>query len=164
MKKYMILILGLFLFSSLAARDQVTRQSLSLSLGGPRSSGYFEYQFRLTNNKTSSLSISGGLGLQSSTIILPIGFVYNLGDKNQMILGLHYVPIFNYNIYNPLTGSLLNTYNCMHNASFRFGYRRIFRIKEDHYFLQAYFSPSLEINSEFTRLFRGFGIGLGAYL
>jgi len=79
-KKVIILLLALCLYSSLFADDKLSKSSLSLNLGGPYAFATFDYQQQLFSSNKHTLFASTGLGMAGSTVSFPVGINYAFGS------------------------------------------------------------------------------------
>lgn len=167
MKKYLFLILFLIAISQSFAEENTQRHSLSLNIGGPQSNGYFEYQYLISESPQGNVSFSFGAGMLSNQFTLPIGLVYTFGQKNQFLLGFHYVPYIrsNYMIFfeSFWPPPIITEYN-YNSASLRLGYRKNFKIQNENLFIQAFLSPVISFENDATRIYPGIGMGLGTSL
>ena len=158
MKKVFCIIILIILTANLYGDESLSRHSLSLNLGGFRTLGYYEYKYDFIVKGKNTLSASFGLGMSMTNTNFPIGITYIHGTKNQLILGLQFVPKL----------SSINDFQLaweyMSTAPFRLGYRRNFRSKLDDYFFQIFISPALKLNSERPYSLNGVGLGFGVYL
>jgi hypothetical protein len=163
MKKLIIVTLILMLTSALPANDTFSKHSLSTNLGGPGALATFEYQYQIRSREKSSFSLTAGMGNALLMFSFPLGFNYTYGDKNQVLVGAHFVPLA---IYSDLFGSFLSSdqsdsWQIAYAFSPRFGYRRMINgLHGDSYF-QIYFSPLFGLQGGF---FPSGGIGWGVYL
>lgn len=162
MKKMLIVLLILIMTSALLADDTFSKHSLSINLGGPGAFTTFEYQYQLRSSKKSDFSLTAGMGTAFFMFSFPVGFNYTYGDKNQLLIGAHFVPLAVYSDWGGfLTLGQTDPWSIAYAISPRFGYRRMINgIRGDSYF-QIYFAPIFGLQGGFLP---SGGIGLGVYL
>ena len=163
MKKAMVLILSLFFVITIAAGSDISRHSLSMNLGGPGALATFEYQYQIHSGKKTSFSLTAGTGNALLMFSFPLGFNYTYGDKNQLLVGAHFVPLA---INSDLFGGFLadepsDSWSFVYAFSPRFGYRRMIEGINNNSYFHVYFAPLFGLQGGF---FPSAGIGLGVYL
>lgn len=158
----MIVLLILIMMPSLWADDVFSKHSLSINLGGPGAVATFEYQYQIRSGEKSGFSLTAGMGNALLMFSFPVGFNYTYGDKNQLLIGAHFVPLA---IYSDLFGSFLSadsdSWQIAYAFSPRFGYRRMITGPGGNSYFHIYFAPLFGFQGGF---FPSGGIGWGVYL
>jgi hypothetical protein len=157
MRKLIIFILSLCLFLTLLANDELSKHRLSLDFGGPGAIATFEYQYQIHSKNMHSLSFTAGMGMAGLIFSFPVGVNYTFGDKNQLLAGMHFVPLTTYALSGTNTDWITSYW-----ISPRIGYRRIIHMRKESIYLQTYFSPLIELNG--GRIMPWAGLGFGVYL
>lgn len=155
MKKMIIFLMCFLMSCTLFAEGTNMRHRICFDLGGSASTVSMEYQFQIHNNDRHSVFLAAGMGMNLTNFSFPVGLNYGFGYKNQLVVGVYFIPrfesLFSFNDV-PL--------NCL--ISPRFGYRKIFRGKNNANLVEMYFSPAF--NLETGLLIPSAGIGFGVYL
>lgn len=141
---------------------EITDHRLSMNLGGPMSVCSFEYEYEFYNNEKVAFLFTGGVGSLIIGYSTPIGISYTYGDKNQLLLGVQYVP---YYVTNRSLGSLFSpniASQWIHTFSPRLGIRKIFKLNKEMAYIQVFLSPV--IHFDVNGVLASGGIGFGVYL
>ncbi len=92
MKKPILLILSLCLTFSLWAENEIPRHGLSTHIGGSLALVEYEYQYRFIVREKHAISATAGINSIAIALGFPIGINYTYGHKNQLLLGLRFLP------------------------------------------------------------------------
>ena len=90
---FMIIILlfnSAFLFSQ--TDRHIPRHGLAAHIGGVFSLYECEYQYRFLVNDNHAFSATFGINSAAIDIGFPVGINYTYGTKNQLLLGIRFVP------------------------------------------------------------------------
>jgi hypothetical protein len=157
MKKFTFFLIIMTLTCSLSAENEIPRHGLTLHVGGAGAAVEFEYQYRFAVNDKHAFSACIGLNSVGFNVGFPLGVNYTYGQKNQLLLGLRFVPnvlfsSFDEEVEVPFWSFL---------ANFRIGYGRELRIFKQDFTLYAYLSPFMNMESDM--ILPWLGIGLTQY-
>jgi opacity protein-like surface antigen len=158
MKKHLISTLTLTLIIAVALRaDDIPRHGLTSHIGGAAALSEFEYQYRFFVNDMHAFSACIAINSAGINIGFPLGFNYTYGQKNQLLVGVRFVPYilllsFDEEVEVPFGWYL---------ANFRIGYGRELLLFKQNYTLYAYLSPFMLLGSD--RILPWAGLGLAYY-
>lgn len=159
MKKILFVLFISFIFLFLHAEEENPFHHISLYLGGPASVGSIEYDYSIIQKPRMSLGLSLGVGANFDHLSLPMGAIFTYGGRDQMLLGIHYVPFISTSLY-----EYYHTAPTVDNSHFsiRAGYRKNFVVRDEDFFFQIFFSPL--IKADFSSVSTFVGVGFGACL
>ena len=158
MKKHLISILTLTLIIVVILRaDNFPRHGITSHIGGAGALSEFEYQYRFIVNDKHAFSACIAINTVGINIGFPLGFNYTYGEKNQLLVGVRFVPnivllSFDEEVEVPFWSYLTN---------FRIGYGRELLLLKQNYTLYAYLSPFIRPGS--GRILPWAGLGLAYY-
>lgn len=156
MKKLLLLILTLILIFPLRAENNIPRHGLTAHIGGSLALVECEYQYRFIVRDKHTISATVGVNSAAVAIGFPIGINYTYGNKNQLLLGLRFVPdVLLISFDNEVEVPQWNYF-----ANLRIGYGREIELFKQACTLFAYASPAVNLNGTF---FPWAGIGLTQY-
>jgi opacity protein-like surface antigen len=158
MKKYLISTLTLILILAFVLRaDDIPRHGLTSHIGGAAALSEFEYQYRFFVNDMHAFSACIAINTVGINIGFPLGFNYTYGQKNQLLVGVRFVP----NIVLLSFDEEVEVPFWSHLANFRIGYGREFLLLKQNYTLYAYLSPFMRLGS--GKILPWAGLGLAYY-
>jgi hypothetical protein len=156
MKKSLLLILTLILIFPLRAENSIPRHGVTAHIGGSLALVECEYQYRFIVKDKHAFSATVGINSAAVAIGFPIGINYTYGNKNQLLLGLRFIP-------SVLVISFDNDVEVpqwVYFANLRIGYGREITLFKQPCTLYAYVSPAANLNGTFLPWA---GIGLTQY-
>jgi hypothetical protein len=143
MKKPLLLFLVLALCFSVYAGDEISRHGLTFHVGGSGSACEFEYQYRFVVSDKHAFSASVGINTVGFNLGFPLGLNYSYGQKNQLLVGLRFVP-------NMLFGSTDEEVSApfwSYLANLRIGYGRELLLFKQDFTFYIYASPFMNLES-----------------
>ena len=157
MKKLILLFLVLALSFSLYAENEVSHHGITLHVGGSGSLFELEYQYGFFVNDKHAFSASVAINTVGFNIGFPIGLNYTYGQKNQLLMGLRFVPNILFDSFDEEVDVPFWSYL----ANLRIGYGRELILFKQNYTLYAYLSPFMNLES--IMILPWVGIGLTKY-
>lgn len=153
MKKLILLFLALTLTFSLWANETIPRHGLSAHIGGALSLYECDYQYRFLVKDKHAISATVGINSAAINLGFPVGINYTYGTKNQLLLGVLFLPevlllSFDEEVVVPYWS---------YWANLRIGYGREIEIFKQSVTLSIYASPV--VNLIYERV--GFWAGIG---
>lgn len=163
MKKLLSILIVLACLVPITAAP-ITEHRLSMNLGGPLSLCSFEYEHEFIKSDKIAFSFTAGVGSLLLGYTTPIGFLYTYGNRNQLLLGVQYVPLYAMHTHTFLGDFLPTdaTSQLIHTFSPRLGLRKIFKFNKEMTYIQVFLSPVLLF--EDSGVLAAGGIGFGVYL
>lgn len=158
MKKVFFGIFVLLFSLSLQAQEESSmfKHALSVDMGGVGKIFTAEYQYEIISGPDWAFSMSVGMGLGGTCYSLPIGFNYIRGKTNQLFVGFHTMPFWNYDFDNCYNTSWYTLYT----VSPRVGFRRPLKtVDGSTLFVHLYLSPLIFMNDPKFVMSGGFGFG-----
>jgi hypothetical protein len=152
MKKLILLLLALTLSFSLFAENEIPRHGLTLHVGGAAAMCEFEYQYRFFVSDKHAFSASVAINTVGLNIGFPIGLNYTYGQKNQLLLGLRFVP----NLF--FSSEDIGAPFWAYLANLRVGYGREIVLFKNNFTLYAYASPFISLESGVALPWAGIGL------
>lgn len=155
MKKTLFLILTLILIFPLRAENEIPRHGLGVHLGGSLSLFEWEYQYRFIVQDKHAFSVSAGINSIAINIGFPMGINYTYGGKNQLLLGLRFLPTVLLISFDEEVEVPTWTYFF---PILRVGYGREMMIFKQAYTLYLYASPMFNLNDNSIIPWGGLGL------
>ena len=154
MKKIILLFLVLILTLSLWAENELPHYGTTLHVGGSGSLLELEYQYRFFVNDKHAFSASVAINTVGFNIGFPVGLNYTYGHKNQLFVGLRFVPNILFDSFDEEVDVPFWSYL----ANFRIGYGRELVLSKQNYTLYVYLSPFMNVESGMVLPWAGVGL------
>lgn len=154
MKKLTLLILTLLMAFQLLAENEIPRHGITLHVGGAGTMFEFEYQYSFANWDKHTLSATAAINTLGLNIGFPLGLNYTYGQKNQLLVGLRFVPNILFDSFDEEVEVPFWSYL----ANLRIGYGREFVLFKQNFTLYAYASPIMNLESGMILPWAGVGL------
>lgn len=139
------------------ADNKVPRHGLTAHIGGSLALVESEYQYRFIIRDKHTLSATAGINSMAITLGFPIGINYTYGQKNQLLLGLRFLP----SVLIISFDDEIEVPTWIYFTNFRIGYGREIILFKQPCTLYAYASPA--VNLVHGTIIPWAGIGLTQY-
>ena len=157
MKKLLLLMLTLILIIPLRAENNIPRHGVTVHAGGSGALCELEYQYRFILRDKHTISATIAINTVGFNIGFPMGFNYTYGQKNQLILGIRFVPNIIFSSFDDEVEAPFWSYL----GNLRIGYGREVVLFKENCTLYIYASPFMNLESE--QALPWVGIGLTQY-
>jgi hypothetical protein len=153
----LFIFIFILIFSAALRAEDISRHGLTSHLGGTAAIAELEYQYRFFVSDRHAFSATAAINTVGLNIGFPLGLNYTCGQKNQLLLGVRFVPNILFSSFDeevdvPFWSYLLNV---------RIGYGRELRLFKEPFTLYIYASPFMNPGS--GRILPWAGIGLTQY-
>lgn len=135
--RFFILIFFSISFMFSQSSERISRHAVSYHAGGTGSFFMLEYQFSPIVKKHVRFSLTAGLGYSGFVNEFPAGIEINIGNKNQLLASVQYLPMMIFDLDNVFEDDVVWRYA----LSPRLGYKRLIQGKYNVFFFEAYASP-----------------------
>jgi opacity protein-like surface antigen len=156
-KRCIFIFIFILMFSAAIRADDIPRHGLTSHIGGSGALFELEYQYRFAVSEKHAFSATAAVNTVGLNIGFPVGFNYTCGQRNQLLLGIRFVP-------NILFGSFDEEVEVpfwSYLANLRIGYGRELLLFKEEFTLFIYASPFINLKS--GRILPWAGIGLTSY-
>jgi opacity protein-like surface antigen len=158
MIKHLISTLILIFITALALQaGDIQRHGVTAHIGGAGTLFEFEYQYRFFLHDKNACSVCVGVNSVGFNVGFPIGFNYIYGQKNQLLLGVRFVPNILFSSFDEEVEVPFWSYL----ANLRIGYGRELLLFKENFTLFIYASPFMNLGS--GRVLPWAGVGLTSY-
>lgn len=148
-------VITLFLIiASTVLADDIRRHGLSLHAGGAASFFEYEYQYKLVAHEKLSISATAGVNTSLISFGFPVGLNVTYGQKNQLLLGLRFIPdVLVISFDEEVIVPYWNYY-----ANLRVGYGRELSIFNQKFTMYLYASPLINLTRDSNFLWGGLAL------